>query len=160
MTEFLFSILITKLYGQNENIFFLSKDIEIKIEIPNGFIDFINKFSILKLFPSKKYLIQSLPSLIVPKDIKDNIQIVSNYLKALNEEKIDSTDLYIEGITPRDFSYFDTRVNAEILSQEECQKLIFNEIRRKIAFPNYYQIKSFIDVLASQFIKFNQSFHL
>ena len=46
MTEFLFSMLITKLYGKNEDIFYLPKDIEIKIEIPNGFVDFINKFPI------------------------------------------------------------------------------------------------------------------
>ena len=38
MTEFLFSMLITKLYGKNEDIFYLPKDIEIKIEIPNGFV--------------------------------------------------------------------------------------------------------------------------
>jgi len=160
MTEFLFSILITKLYGQNEDIFFLPKEIEIKIEIPNGFIDFINKFSLLKLFPMKKYFIKSLPKLIVPKDIKNNIQIVSNYLKAFNEGLIDNNDLYIEGITPRDFMYYDTMKKAEILSQEVCEKLIFKEIKRRIDLPNYYQIKSFIDVLASQFIKFNQSYHL
>ena len=49
MMEFLFSILITKLYGQNEDIFYLSKEVGIKVEIPNGFIDFINKFPIIKI---------------------------------------------------------------------------------------------------------------
>jgi hypothetical protein len=40
MKDFLYSFLITKLYGQNETLFYLSKEVEIKIEIPNGFIDF------------------------------------------------------------------------------------------------------------------------
>jgi hypothetical protein len=35
MIEFLFSILITRFYGQSEDVFYLSKNIPIKIEIPN-----------------------------------------------------------------------------------------------------------------------------
>ena len=56
MMEFLFSVLITRLYGKNDNIFYLSKDINIKIEIPNSFIDFFAKFPMLNLFPKKCYL--------------------------------------------------------------------------------------------------------
>ena len=41
-------------------IFYLPKDIAIKIEIPNGFIDFINKFQILTLFKTKSLSIKSL----------------------------------------------------------------------------------------------------
>ena len=54
MMEFLFSILITRVYGQNEDIYYLSKDIEIKVEIPNTFIDFFKKFQILTLLPIKE----------------------------------------------------------------------------------------------------------
>ena len=50
MMEFLFSILITRFYGQNEDVFFLSKNIPIKVEIPNTFINFFEKFPILNLF--------------------------------------------------------------------------------------------------------------
>ena len=161
MREFLFSILITKLYGQNEDIFYLSKEVGIKVEIPNGFIDFNNKFPILKLFHNNKLLIKNLPPLIVPQDsVCNNIQIVANYLKAFNEEKIDSIELYFDRITPEYFSQYETKENAQILNQEECQKLIFEEIKKKITEPNYYQITSFIDVLATQFKKFNQNFYL
>ena len=66
MMEFLFSIIITKLYGQNEDIFYLPKDIIIKIEIPKGFIDFINKFQILTVFKTRTLTIKDLPQLIVP----------------------------------------------------------------------------------------------
>ena len=94
MMEFLFSILVTKFYGQNEEIFFLPKEVEIKIEIPNGFINFIEKFPILTLFPSKKLSIEKLDPLIIEEDISSNSQVVANYLKALNEGKVDSNDLY------------------------------------------------------------------
>ena len=52
MNDFLYSILFTKLYGQENNIFYLSKKIKIYIEIPNSFINFFEKYPILKLFPN------------------------------------------------------------------------------------------------------------
>ena len=125
-------------------------------------MDLINKFPILKLFHNNKLLINKLPPLIVPKDFffTNNIQLVANYLKNFNEQKIDKTDLYFEKITPEDFYHYETKENAKILTQEECQQLIFEKIKDKIPFPNYYQIISFIDVLATQFKKFNQNFFL
>ena len=161
MMEFLFSILITKFYGQNEDIFYLPKEVGIKMEIQNGFIDIINEFPILKLFNNNKLLIEKLPPLIVPKNfLSDNIQFVANYIKAFNENKIDKTDIYFDKISPEDFSRFNTKEIAQILRQKECQELIFEEIKRKIDFPNYYQITSFIEVLAAQLKKFNQNFYL
>jgi len=161
MMEFLFSILITKLYGQNEDIFYLPKEVEIRVEIPNGFIDFKSKFPILQIFKEEKLIIKKLPPLIVPQDFfSNNIQIVANYLKDFNENKIDETDLYFEKITPEDFYHYETRENAQILTQGQCQDLIFEKIIDKIPQPNYYQITSFIDVLATQFKKFNQNFYL
>ena len=56
MKDFLYSFLITKLYGQNENLFYLSKDIEIKIEIPNGFVNFFLKFPILSMFKKRHFM--------------------------------------------------------------------------------------------------------
>ena len=62
MKEFLYNFLITKLYGQNETLFYLSKDIEIKIEIPNGFVDFFLKFPILSMFKNRIIMtIEKLP---------------------------------------------------------------------------------------------------
>ena len=85
MKDFLYSFLITKLYGQNESLFYLPKDVEIKIEIPNGFVDFFLKFPILDMFKNiEKMSIENLPPLIVPKEINSNLQIVCNYLKMEN----------------------------------------------------------------------------
>ena len=99
MNEFLFSILITKFYGQNEDLFYLPNNIKIKIEIPNGIIDFIEKFPILTLFTSTKLTINKLDPLIVPMELTSNIQIVANYIKAFNEKIIDKKDLYIDKVS-------------------------------------------------------------
>jgi hypothetical protein len=104
MMDFLFSLLITRFYGQNEDIFYLSKNIQIKIEIPNSFIDFFEKFPILSLFNIKEMKISNLYPLIVPKELDSNIQIVANYLKSLKEKKIDEYDLIFPDITPIDFT--------------------------------------------------------
>ena len=88
MKEFLYSFLITKLYGQNETLFYLSKDIEIKIEIPNGFVDFFLKFPILSMFKNRIVMkIEKLPPLIVHPELNSNIQIVCNYLLENNKRR-------------------------------------------------------------------------
>ena len=171
MMEFLFSILITRFYGQNEDIFYLSKNIQIKVEVPNSFINFFEKFNILNLFKIKEIKIAELAPLIVPNDISSNIEIVANYLKALKETRIDQFDFIFPDITPEDFKKhpkIDNKkikikienMNPELISPNECQKLIFEVIKNKIKEPNYYQIISFINVLAVQFKKFNQHFLL
>jgi len=167
MMEFLFWILIAKLYKVKEDIFFLLEDTEIYIEIPNGFINFFAKFPILDLIPQKpenKLSINQLEPLIVPKEIDSKVQIVSNYLKLLKENEIDKHDLNIDGITT-DFIKLSNRniKNAKVLSQKECQELIFEkfiETNKSNKYFNYYQIQTFIDVLADEFIKFNHSFYI
>ena len=53
----------------------------------------------------------------------------------------DGVDLYFEGLSPQVYdSYENTKRDAEVISQEECQNLIFGEIRRTIKTPNYYQL--------------------
>ena len=170
MMEFLFSMLITRFYGNNEDIFYLSKDINIKVEIPNTFIGFFEKFPILSLFQIKEIKIAELAPLIVPKELDSNIQVVANYLKALKEDKINNYDLIFPKITPDYFEerkYKDkkknickTAIKAEILPPETCQQLIFDAIKEQIKEPTYYQINSFIDVLALQLKKLNKNIYL
>ena len=173
MNEFLFSVLILRFYGKDEDVFYFSKDIEIKIEIPNSFINYLEKFKILQLFNLKEMKLTELSPLIVPKNIDSKIQIVSNYLKYLKEDKISDYDLIIPKITPESLieiskkkiiykkpkKYTEiTAMDAQILSQEECQSLIFDSINIKN--PTYYQITSFINILSVQFKKFNQNYFL
>ena len=161
MMDFLFSILITRFYGVEEDIFYLSKDIEIKIEIPNSFINFFEKFPILTLFEVNEMKISNLSPLLVPKGLDSNIQIVANYLKSLLEKKIDNYDLFIPNVTPVDLIMDSKRIIQAIeLSPQQCQKLIFDTIKETIPEPTYYQITSFINVLAVQLKKLNQNFFL
>ena len=46
INEFLFSFLITKFYTDKETIIYIPKDIEIYIEIPNCFNDYLSQFGI------------------------------------------------------------------------------------------------------------------
>ena len=174
MDEFLFSFLILRYYGKDEDVFYLPKNIEVKIEIPNSFINIIEKFQILKLFKIKEMKISNLSPLIVSKEIDSNIQIVANYLKCLKENKISDYDLIIPNITPEGIKEmsktpiqlkkpkkkFVTALDAQILSQKECQDLIFELINSIIKDPTYYQIVSFINVLSIQLKKFNQNYFL
>ena len=173
MDEFLFSFLILRYFGKDEDVFYLPKNIEVKIEIPNSFINIIEKFPILKLFKIKQMKISLLFPLIVPKEIYSDIQIVANYLKCLKENKISDYDLIIPKITPEGIEkmartkiiypkkkFFVTAMEAQILTQKECQDLIFEIINSKIKNPTYYQIVSFINVLSVQLKKFNQNYFL
>ena len=163
MKNFLFSFLITKLYGQNENIFYLSKNVEIKIEIPNGFIDFFYKFPILEMFQNKyKITIDNLDPLIVPKELDSNMQIACNYLKIFDEGKISDIDLYIKNISinieEKDNINKVKKEYAQILSSRKCNELIHKYI--DIENPTYYQINSFINVLSGQLKKFSINYSL
>ena len=176
MEEFLFWFIIAKLYKVNEDIFYLLNDTEIYIEIPNFNINFFSTLKILTLIPPKKRYkisINNLEPLVVPQNITSNIQIVCNYLKLLNDDKINDNDLFILRRMARAFtvkskmeikvgnaykSVENSILEAEILSQEECCKLFFNIIKGKNL--TYYQIKFFIDVLGSKLKDFNKNYFL
>ena len=187
MNDFLYFILITKSITNRNNIFYLSKKIKIYLEIPNSFINFFEKFPILDLI-DKKYIEQikldELPPLIVPDNILSNVRIVSLFLKLRGEEntikkglnerifksnnKIDKNQIMFPN-SDKDLvweseerNYNDIVIKAENenkdLTQEICQKLIMSVIGE--IKPTYYQINTFINVLASQLIQFNKNHFL
>ena len=167
MEDFLFRLLITKLYGQNGTLFYLPKDVEIKIEIPNGFFDFFLKFPILGMFKNiDKLSIEKLPPLIVPVQINSNLQIVCNYLKLLKSGKIAEQDLYIKNVSLEgiqdmlDPEYIQNyqKTDGISLSSKECEDLIKEYIGLKL--PSYYQINCFINALSGQLKKFSLDFQL
>ena len=156
--EFLYSFLILKNYGQNDDIIYLPNNILIMVEIPNGFIDYFKLFPILDLFKKTTLKIEDLAPLIVPQQIDSNVQIVANYLKYLKYDKelLNNYDIYFKGISP---DFLNGIKQAEILSQKECHQLILETINNKlnIKYPNYYQITSFINFLGTQLKKFSQN---
>ena len=173
MKDFLYSFLITKLYGQNENLFYLSKKVNIIIEIPCGFVNFFNKFPLLSMFKNKTEMkIANLPPLIIEKELDSNIQIVCNYIKLYKTGKISEKDLIINGVSlsrddinmlvTKELFSGDTTIDAVSIDQKECDSLIKDLIKKelKIENPTYYQINSFINVLSGQLKNFSMNFGL
>ena len=76
MNEFLFSFLITKFYTNNETIIYIPKDIEIYIEIPNCFKNYLSQFGILNIFPKKNISLNEIPKLHLPKQTIDNFKLM------------------------------------------------------------------------------------
>ena len=87
LNEFLFSFLITKFYASNENVIYIPINIEIYIEIPNSFKDFISNYGILKSFKRDDDIItiENLPELDLP---EDKINLFKNMLGKDNNQEI------------------------------------------------------------------------
>ena len=86
ISEFLFSFLITKFYVNNENIIYIPKDIEIYIEIPNCFEDYLSKFGILKIFNRENISLSKIPGLDLPQSI---IKIFARMLEKKSNKEIE-----------------------------------------------------------------------
>ena len=163
MKDFLFSMIITKLYGKNEKIIYIPKEIMIKIEIPNGYRSFREKYKILDFIKRVTLNINQLPKLLISNSPFSNIQIVCNYLKLYDENRINYEDLYIEQISedirvPNELEEkkkYEERnykiTKSELLSAKQCENLIKKYLNIKE--PNYYQITTFINILAGQLKK-------
>ena len=168
--DFLFSFLIMKYYSKEENIFYYGKEIKIKIEIPNSFDNYFKKFPILDFFEVYKMDINNLEPLIVLNDITSNVQIVANYLNYKKNNLIDSKGIFFpnlhyteESLEEYDNVFTITKENGEddakVLSQQECEQLINEEITKFYQNPTYYQKRTFIDVLANQLILFSKDYY-
>ena len=79
INEFLFSFLITKFYINNENIIYIPKDIEIYIEIPNCFENYLSKFGMLNIFERKNISLSNIPKLDLPKNMIDIFSLMLDY---------------------------------------------------------------------------------
>lgn len=69
VNEFFFSFLITRFYTNNENNIYISKNIQIFIEISNCFIDYLSKFSILTIFDKENITFNNMPKFDYSNDI-------------------------------------------------------------------------------------------
>ena len=142
MKDFLFNFLILGYYSKDDSVFYLSSNIEVMIEIPNCFYNFLDKFPILKLFDCYTITENNFPPLIAEQSITSNIQIACNYLK--NISQIDKIMLNFPGLTIKNDE--DSYTNATVLSSEECYTLLKPYIKGF----NYYQIKTFINSFSEQ----------
>ena len=83
INEFLFSFLITRFYNNNETIIYIPKDIDIYIEIPNCFNNYLSKFGILRIFNKENITIENKPKL----DLQNDMIYIFNKLLGLNSNE-------------------------------------------------------------------------
>ena len=164
MKDFLFSFLVNKLFYFDENMFYLGNKIKIYVEVPFGFVNFFEKFPILKLFKITQISKENMQEFKVENDLLSNIQITCNYLSMLENNTLSDNNLYIEKLS--NFPDEETiktgnvrnLIKAKILDNKTCNTLIKKYF--KINNPTFYQIKCFIDIIGSQLKSFTNNYHL
>ena len=174
--DFLFSFLIQKFYSNNENIFCYEDNVKIFVEIQNGFLNLIEKFSLFKEF--NIYNIDKLPDLELQEkensfhDFKDmkkdnlncnylyksDIQLVCNYLK--NLKNISKNNIYFYNLIEKSHESIGENyyIDAKFINQEECRKLL--DVYFKKNNKSYHQINIYIKVLADQLRRFSINYYL
>ena len=157
INEFLFKFLITKCYSINDNLFYYGNEIIIKIEVPNGFVNYFHQYPILNNFKKVEIPKIPLPALIVEDSINSNMQITCNYLKYFKDNSINNADIVIEGVSTTELKGPIINI-TQPLPQKECSDLIKEYMRKKN--PTYYQINAFINILADQLKYFTNSIYL
>ena len=132
INEFLFSFILTKFYINNDNIIHIPNDINIYIEIPNCFYDYLSKIKILNLFKIENIV---LGDLIINENKNKNIINVP-----MEKLELDSSLINI----------FKEIMGK--LTNEEIEEFIKKNI--DIKYYSFYQLQIFIKLFISQFSKF------
>ena len=137
--DFLFKLIILKKIEIEENVIYISKNISIYIELANDFFSYPNKYKIVSIFTNPQ-IIRAIDKIkFTKKEDKENLKKVSVILNSFENNSI------IENIP--DFE-------KEHINEDYTQQLILKYLG--IQNPNFYQIKSFVRILAFEFEKFNQ----
>ena len=135
INDFLFKLLILHKCELDENVIYIRSNISIYIELANDFYSYLNTYKILSLFSEKP--INKINKILVTKEAK----IVSSTLAYFENDKILNNNVDIDNVC--------SKIN--IIDDNLILKHL-GEIKN----PNYYQINTFIKVLASEFEKFNK----
>ena len=139
LKEILLKILILKKLDLNEHIFYFG-ELNIKVELPNGFYNYIDKFPIFSIF-NNIHLKNLTPLRFLGDDIRNNpIFIVADTLKKYKEGLIGKENINLES---------DNEIPIE-----ECERIIDEYINNKENKLNYHQKNAYIKLLSGEFIKF------
>lgn len=126
LNEFLFSLLITKFYANNENILYMPKNIEIYIEIPNCFNDFLSNYDILNSFSITKINLNKKPDLKLK-----NLNHFKNMIGATSNKEINDFILKnIKNIGLTRYSYHQINIYINLFVSQYSKfndKLLFYE---------------------------------
>ena len=150
INEFFFSFLITRFYTNNENIIYIPKDINIYIEIPNCFDDFLSKYSILTIFKRQNITLDDKPKsdneIVIPsfdyqenvtKHFKNMLNIISDKgNKEVNKELEKFVKEYIGGDDKKSrYSFHQINIFVKLFISQYSQynvKIKFLDINRNI----------------------------
>ena len=139
LKEFIFKLLIFRKCDYNNNVRYFGSNVNIIIEIPNDYMNYFRYIKFLLLYKKKDIL--DLANINLSKEAK----VVTTFLlRYENGELLNQNILNI-----------DIECNP---SQNICQQLILKYIG--INNPNFYQINTFIKILAKEFEFFNNCFGL
>ena len=138
LNEFFFKLLILRKCELNENAIYFDKNIEIIIEIPNDFKNYMTEIKVLEK--------------LKPTTIEDIIQI--NQSEELTLVASIITMFETNEILNKNYDRKKTNLN---LTPQQCHLKILKYLKTlDIDNPNYYQINIFIKVLSDQFLKFSK----
>ena len=123
LNEFFFSFFITKFYTNNENIIYIPKDINIFVEIPNCFENYLAKFNILNIFEKENITFNNMPKFDYSEEM---IKIFKKMLDIDSNEKIQQfVEKYI-GI--KKYSYHQINIFIKLFISQ------YNKTKYKIQF--------------------------
>ena len=141
----LFSFLITKFYTFykcNENIIYIPIDIEIYIEIPNCFEDYLSKFVILNSFIHENITIEKMPSLNLPD------RIINIFKRMLGYDSNEQIEQFIKAyIDVPKYTYHQINIFIQILISQ------YSKYESKLTFigagkdMTAFYIKDFVNCL-------------
>ena len=130
LDDFFFSFLVTKFYINNEDIIYIPNDIDIYLEIPNCFDDYLSKFNILNIFNIENISFENMPEFDYPIAIIDKLNRI---LEINTNEKLKNFVKHCIGI--KNCSYYQIEIFIKIfLSQlgKFNDKLKFYENQKDI----------------------------
>jgi MoxR-like ATPase len=131
INEFLFAFLITKFYTNNETIIYIPKNIEIYIEIPNCFSDYLAQFGILKIFPRQNITLENKPELNLP---DKTIEIFKRMVALDSNKSIEEKFLKKYMNNPKNYSYHQIIIFIKLFISQYNKfdkKLYFTAINNK-----------------------------
>ena len=133
LNEFLFSFCITKFYANDRNVLYIPINIEIYIEIPNCFINFIENYPILNYFHINKIDLENKEKLRLDKETKKFF----NWMIPNEENDIElKPEEYIKKyIGVEKFSYHQVNIFIKLFINQYKMynsKLIFLNEKRKV----------------------------
>ena len=135
LNEFFFKLIVLRKWDLNENVKYFGKNVEIIIEVPNDYKDYLKEIQILSKLKIKN--IEKINKI----NLSPELTLVAKILTMYKSEDILKSEI--------------DKIKLK-LSQEECQNIILEYLSNiDVKNPNYFQINSFIKILNDEFLKFS-----